>query len=105
MAGVATVLINLTWTFYNIVISAASVAVAAEARQIRAEPRVYAELPAALSLANGKTIVCRTNNFSQRGIGIALPEGAAGLKARVALPPEGFGDWNEAAGLLDPVRA
>ena len=27
------------------------------------------------------------------------------LKARVALPPEGFGDWNEAeaAGLLDPV--
>lgn len=29
---------------------------------------------------------------------------AAGLKARVALPPEGFGDWNEAeaAGLLDP---
>ena len=74
--SVATVLINLTWTFYNIVISAASVAVAAEARQIRAEPRVYAELPAALSLANGKTIVCRTNNFSQRGIGIALPEGA-----------------------------
>jgi hypothetical protein len=32
---------------------------------------------------------------------------AAGLKARVALPPEGLGDWNEAeaAGLLDPVRA
>jgi hypothetical protein len=32
---------------------------------------------------------------------------AAGLKARVALPPEGFGDWNEAeaGGLLDPVRA
>ena len=32
---------------------------------------------------------------------------AAGLKARVALPPEGFGDWNEAeaAGLLDPVQA
>lgn len=32
---------------------------------------------------------------------------AAGLKVRVALPPEGFGDWNEAeaAGLLDPVRA
>lgn len=30
---------------------------------------------------------------------------AAGLKVRVALPPEGFGDWNEAeaAGLLDPV--
>ena len=29
----------------------------------------------------------------------------AGLKARIALPPEGFGDWTEAeaAGLLDPV--
>ena len=34
-----------------------------------------------------------------------LDKVAAGLKARVALPPEGFGDWNEAeaAGLLDPV--
>ena len=73
--SVATVLINLTWTFYNIVISAASVAVAAEARQIRAEPRVYAELPATLTLENGKTIVCRTNDFSQRGVGIVLPEG------------------------------
>jgi cellulose synthase (UDP-forming) len=86
--SVATVLINLSWTFYNIVISAASVAVAAEARQIRAEPRVYAELPATLSLENGKTIVCHTKDFSQRGIGLILPDGvqvAGGEKLLVSL--------------------
>lgn len=71
----ATLLINLTWTLYNIIISAAAVAVAAEARQVRAEPRVFAKLPAMLGLANGKTIVCSTSDFSQRGVGINLPEG------------------------------
>ncbi|MEO4045959.1 UDP-forming cellulose synthase catalytic subunit [Pseudomonas sp. CAU 1711] len=75
-ASASTLLINLTWTLYNIVISAASVAVAAEARQIRGEPRVYAELPATLGLADGKTVVCRTKDFSQSGVGLELPEGA-----------------------------
>lgn len=28
----------------------------------------------------------------------------AGLKVRVALPPAGFGDWNEAEGLVGPAR-
>nr|WP_271412189.1 UDP-forming cellulose synthase catalytic subunit [Pseudomonas sp. Q1-7] len=74
-ADAVTLLINLMWTLYNIVISSAAVAVAAEARQIRAEPRVYARLPATLGLANGKTVVCHTNDFSQSGIGISLPEG------------------------------
>lgn len=72
---VATLLINLTWTLYNIIISAASVAVAAEARQVRVEPRVYANLQATLVLSNGKTVVCETHDFSQRGIGITLPDG------------------------------
>lgn len=74
--SVSTVLINLLWTLYNIIISAAAVAVASEARQIRAEPRVFCRLPVVLGLANGKTIVCHTNDFSQRGVGVTLPEGA-----------------------------
>lgn len=72
-ASTETLLINLVWTLYNIIISSAAVAVASEARQVRAEPRVFAELPVMLGLANGKTIVCRTNDFSQRGVGISLP--------------------------------
>ena len=75
-ASATTLLINLAWTLYNIIISAAAVAVAAEARQIRGEPRVYAELPATLGLADGKTLVCRTKDFSQSGIGLELPDGA-----------------------------
>lgn len=76
-ADAVILLINLSWTLYNIIICAAAVAVASEARQIRAEPRVYAQLAATIGLANGRTIACRTNDFSQSGVGINLPEGVA----------------------------
>ncbi|KOG93492.1 hypothetical protein AL345_19560 [Aeromonas caviae] len=87
-ASAVTLLINLVWTLYNIIVSSAAVAVASEARQIRAEPRVSATLPAMLGLANGKTISCHTNDFSQRGVGINLPEGvqvACGEQVHVSL--------------------
>lgn len=71
-----TILINLAWTLYNIIISSAAVAVASETRQVRAEPRVFASLPATLTFADGKTLACTTNDFSQRGVGLTLPEGA-----------------------------
>jgi cellulose synthase (UDP-forming) len=74
-ASATTLLINLVWTFYNIIISSAAVAVASEARQIRGEPRVFASLTAMLRLANGKTIACHTNDFSQSGLGLSLPVG------------------------------
>ncbi len=75
-ASATTLLINLVWTFYNIIISSAAVAVASEARQIRGEPRVFASLTAMLRLANGKTIACHTSDFSQSGLGLSLPVGA-----------------------------
>lgn len=87
-ASAATILINLVWTVYNIIISSAAVAVASEVRQIRAEPRVFSKMPAMLSLSNGKTIACQTNDFSQSGVGIALPEGvevACGEQVLVSL--------------------
>ncbi|WP_439859362.1 UDP-forming cellulose synthase catalytic subunit [Pseudomonas sp. MBLB4136] len=87
-ASVVTLLINLVWTLYNIIISAAAVAVASETRQIRAEPRVFAALPARLTLADGQTIACQTKDFSQRGVGVSLPEGmrvARGERVQVTL--------------------
>ncbi len=93
-ASNATLAINLCWTLYNIIMSAAAVAVAAEARQIRGEPRVFAQLPAMLGLVNGKTIVCRTSDFSQSGVGISLPaevEVPQGTQLQVSL----FRDENE----------
>jgi cellulose synthase (UDP-forming) len=70
-----TIGINLAWTVYNIIITSASVAVAAESRQLRADPRVAASLQTMISLENGKTIACHTSDFSQTGLGIALPAG------------------------------
>ena len=71
-----TMLINLFWTFYNMLIICACVAAASETRQVRDNPRVPLDLPAALHLPGGQTIACDMTDFSQGGIGIQLPEGA-----------------------------
>ncbi|RYF54596.1 MAG: UDP-forming cellulose synthase catalytic subunit, partial [Comamonadaceae bacterium] len=70
-----TIAVNLVWALYNITIACASVAVASESRQLRTTPRVSASLPATVLLNNGKSIVCRTTDFSQQGLGITLPPG------------------------------
>ncbi|MEL7557318.1 UDP-forming cellulose synthase catalytic subunit [Stutzerimonas chloritidismutans] len=74
-ASASTLVINLAWTLYNVIITSAAVAVASESRQMRAEPRVNAKINATLALGDGYTIACHTVDFSQRGIGIQLPAG------------------------------
>lgn len=71
---VETLIINMIWTFYNIVISSASLAVASETRQVRSAPRVTAAIPAALRMADGKTLMCQTDDFSQNGLGLRVPQ-------------------------------
>ncbi|MNO25824.1 Cellulose synthase catalytic subunit [UDP-forming] [compost metagenome] len=68
-----TVLINLAWTLYNLIITSAAVAVASETRQVRREPRVQARLEARVGLADGRQFLCHTVDFSQRGLGLELP--------------------------------
>ncbi|WP_425288137.1 UDP-forming cellulose synthase catalytic subunit [Pseudomonas migulae] len=70
-----TILINLAWTVYNIIITSASVAVASETRQMRSEPRVAAALPMRLARADGSVIEGTTLDFSQKGLGFRLPDG------------------------------
>lgn len=70
-----TILINLAWTVYNVIITSASVAVASETRQMRSEPRVAAVLPMRLTRADGSVIEGSTLDFSQKGLGFRLPEG------------------------------
>ncbi len=74
-SAVTTLLINLVWTIYNLIITSAAVAVASETRQVRSEPRVAAELPALLTLDDGRVIRGVTQDFSQKGMGLRLPEG------------------------------
>lgn len=83
-----TVLINGTWTLYNLIIISAAVAVASESRQVRSEPRVRAELPVKVRWANGHEVICTTQDFSQHGLGFKLPAGTtahAGERVRVTL--------------------
>ncbi len=70
-----TLVINMVWTAYNIILTSASLAVASETRQVRSTPRVTAALPAALRFADGKTLVCETDDFSQSGVGLRVPPG------------------------------
>lgn len=73
----STVVINMVWTAYNIIIGSASIAVASETRQVRRTPRVLASLPATITFSNGHTLVCRTEDFSQSGLGVLVPESLA----------------------------
>jgi cellulose synthase (UDP-forming) len=83
-----TVLLNLLWTVYNITILGATLAVAQEARQVRSSWRVRMELPAMLVLPGGRTVACKTEDFSEGGFALRLPvavEAAHGAEVRVSL--------------------
>jgi len=86
--AITTILINMAWTIYNIIISSASVAVASETRQIRSEPRVAAALSARVEREDGRVFDVITQDFSQKGLGFHLPAGmtlARGEQIKVTL--------------------
>ncbi|MBV8626347.1 MAG: UDP-forming cellulose synthase catalytic subunit, partial [Paraburkholderia sp.] len=76
---VETTLLNLAWTGYNMLILGASVAAASERRQIRAVHRVAMKMPVMLKFATGRTLACETIDYSEGGVGVALP-------ARIEVP-------------------
>ncbi|WP_370565215.1 UDP-forming cellulose synthase catalytic subunit [Cupriavidus sp. UME77] len=83
-----TVVLNLIWTFYNLIILGASIAVASETRQIRVAHRVAMKLPATLHFPDGRTLVCETIDFAEGGIGMRLPPGmkaAVGEQVQISL--------------------
>lgn len=69
-----TVLLNLLWTFYNLLMLGAAVSVATEQRQVRVAHRVPARLPAMLRLKDGRALHCWTEDFSLHGLGVLLPD-------------------------------
>lgn len=70
-----TVVLNLIWTVYNLIIVGASIAVASESRQVRVAHRVAMKLPATLHFDDGRAVVCETVDFAEGGIGMKLPPG------------------------------
>jgi len=81
----ATVLMNVFWTVYNLVMLGAAVSVAREAKQIRSTHRVPMSMPATLLLSDGTTVACRTSDYSTGGLGLDVVPGL----------PVGEGDWLE----------
>lgn len=83
-----TVILNVLWVTYNLIILGASAAVALESRQIRMSHRVRMALPAILHLANGKRIHCKTFDFSEGGISLVpamMPELKRDEKVTISL--------------------
>ena len=69
----STVLINLIWTTYNMIMLGAAIAVSREARQIRATHRNPMRVGAMLLLRDGRIIACHTSDYSGGGLALTLP--------------------------------
>ena len=69
----ATTVINLFWTVYNILLLGAAIAVASETRQVRRSHRVKLEVPAIVHLPGGHLIRGTTLDFSEGGAALSLP--------------------------------
>ena len=72
---VPTVLLNLVWTFYSILILGAAIGVASEARQVRRTHRVDTRLAAVLYLDNGQAVHCECIDYSLTGLGLRTAPG------------------------------
>ncbi|MBC3936469.1 UDP-forming cellulose synthase catalytic subunit [Undibacterium sp. CY7W] len=70
-----TVILNMLWTIYNLVILGATLAVATETKQVRRTHRVRAVLNAGLRLPTGHSLVCQTEDFSMGGMSFRVPDG------------------------------
>lgn len=85
---IGTVILNLIWTVYNLIMLGASLAVAHEARQVRTSPRVQMKIQAGLRFKNGRSIRCFTSDYSEGGVGVLLPadiDTAVGEQIQVTL--------------------
>lgn len=68
-----TVILNMIWTVYNLIIIGASLAVAWEARQVRKAIRVETRLGAIVQLPGGRNVACETSDLSESGVRLVMP--------------------------------
>jgi cellulose synthase (UDP-forming) len=71
---VSTVIINMVWITYNLLILGGAVAVASETKQVRSAHRVGFEIQAYIRNPGGKLISCMIEDYSETGLGIKLYE-------------------------------
>jgi cellulose synthase (UDP-forming) len=68
----ATILMNVFWTLYNLVMLGAAASVAREAKQVRVTHRIAMRAAATLLLADGTTLACTTSDYSTGGLGLEV---------------------------------
>ncbi|MGN0916466.1 MAG: PilZ domain-containing protein [Succinivibrio sp.] len=73
-AEVSTILINLLWVSYNLLVLGAASAVALEAKQVRTSPRVRCAIDARLEIKDNESVDVVIRDFSKEGLGVELPE-------------------------------
>ena len=96
-----TVLLNLGWTVYNLIIAGGALAVANERRQVRTAVRVRTRLPVAVRLEEGGAVhQASTFDVSYSGIALQKPDGdlqvSAGQKLQIMLVPGRSDTWIDA---------
>ncbi len=77
---ISTVIVNILWTLYNLLILGAAVAVAVEAKQVRKDHRVDVDLDTAVRLSSGHLVQAQMKDFSLGGMRVeidGLPEGSS----------------------------
>lgn len=70
-----TVALNMLWTVYNLMILGAAAAAASETRQVRQSHRVQFGLPVRLQGPDGRPFHAETEDFSEGGLKVRMPDG------------------------------
>lgn len=73
-AELNTLVLNLIWTSYNVLILGGAIAVSEEAKQVRQTHRVAFDLPASLRDENGRLYPCMVKDYSSGGLGVQCPD-------------------------------
>jgi len=68
-----TVIINMAWLTYNLIILGGAVAVAEEAKQQRAAHRVAVDIPIHIITESEHSFAARLSDYSAQGVGVLLP--------------------------------
>ncbi|HEY0333109.1 MAG TPA: UDP-forming cellulose synthase catalytic subunit [Stenotrophomonas sp.] len=87
-----TIWFNLGWTVYNMLLLGATIATASESRQVRRSHRVPLEVPASVTMPDGRVLEARTVNFSTGGMALRLDEPQPmepGLRVHIGLRQRG----------------
>lgn len=72
---VLTVILNLFWVFYNLIILGGAVAVAEEARQVRVAHRIEVNRTTQVRCASGHRFGATLVDYSEHGVALQLPVG------------------------------